>query len=88
MTYRSINRLAPSYLCDLVEPDIKERNLRSRHQHRLKLQTSRLVCYGDRSFKVAAPKEWNKLPLNIRQSPTVDCFKSRLKTYLFDLCYK
>ena len=83
MTYRAINRLAPSYLCGLVGSDIKERNLRSRHQHRPKLQNSRRICYGDRSFKAAAPKQWNKLPLNIRQSPTVDCFKSRLKpTYL------
>ena len=86
MTYRANNRLAPSYLCDLVEPDINENFYSRVTKHGLKLQTSRLSCYGDRSFKVAAPKEWNKLPMNIRRSPAVDCFKSRLKTYLFDLC--
>ena len=63
MTYHAINRLTPSCVCDLVEPDIKERNLCSRHQHRLKLQNSRLVGYGDRSFKVAAPKSGTNSPL-------------------------
>ena len=88
MSYRAVKKLSSSYLCDLVDPDIKERDLCSRHHHRLKLQNSRLVCYGNRGFKVATPKEWVKYPLNIKQSPTVDCLKSRLKTYLFDFCFK
>ncbi len=87
MTYRAINNLAPIYLCDLVEPDVKERVLRSTYQHRLKPQDSRLISYGDRSFFVAAPKEWNKLPIDIKTAPTIDCFKTKLKTYLFKQFY-
>ena len=30
-----------------------------------------------------APKLWNDLPLEIRTAPTLSCFKTRLKTYLF-----
>ena len=35
-------------------------------------------------FSFGAVVEWNKLPLDLRQSPSVAVFKSRLKTYLFE----
>jgi len=38
---------------------------------------------GKRSFSYLAPTVWNKLPLNIRLSPTFDTFKRHLKTHLF-----
>ena len=31
-----------------------------------------------------APKLWNGIPLQIRQSPSVDVFKKRLKSHLFE----
>ncbi len=83
MAYKCINNLAPPYLCCLVERDIKERVLRSRNKHLLKVPDSRLVSYGDRSFKVAAAREWNKLPLHIKLAPTIDSFKAELKPYVF-----
>ena len=46
------------------------------------------VTYGDRSFSAAGPREWNNLPLSIRQSPTVNSFISALKTRLFKIAYK
>ena len=44
--------------------------------------------YGDRSFAYAAAMEWNKLPLEIRQLPSVDSFKKHLKTHLFQQYFK
>ena len=38
---------------------------------------------GDRAFVHAAPSIWNMLPYGIRNSKTIDCFKSQLKTFLF-----
>ena len=35
------------------------------------------------SFSYDAPKLWNDLPYDIRSAPNLSCFKSRLKTYLF-----
>ena len=35
------------------------------------------------SFSYDAPKLWNDLPHDIRSAPNILCFKSRLKTYLF-----
>ena len=37
-----------------------------------------------RRFSVAAPRLWNSLPLNCRTAPSVNIFKIRLKTFLFD----
>ena len=37
----------------------------------------------NKSFSYDAPKLWNDLPLEIRTAPTLSCFKTRLKTYLF-----
>ena len=37
---------------------------------------------GDRAFSVCAPKIWNTVPLEIRQSSTVVLFKKKLKTLL------
>ena len=35
------------------------------------------------SFSYDAPKLWNDLPHDIHIAPNLSCFKSRLKTYLF-----
>ena len=43
----------------------------------------KLKSYGERSFQHAAPTEWNKLPLLIRESPSLVIFKTQLKTFLF-----
>ena len=40
--------------------------------------------FGDRCFKIAAPRLWNLLPLYIRVESRKDVFKKSLKTYLFD----
>ena len=44
---------------------------------------SNTKTYGDRTFSVNAPREWNMLPLDVRLSNSVDSFKRNLKTHLF-----
>ena len=52
-----------------------------------------LICtqgypvYGEKCFQFAGPKEWNNLPLLIRESPSIYIFKSRLKTFLFNCAF-
>ena len=41
--------------------------------------------YGDQSFSVIGPKVFDMLPESVKQSLTIDSFKSSLKTYLFTL---
>ena len=53
----------------------------------LQFELAGLKSYGHRAFSFGAVVEWNKLPLDLRQLPSVAVFKSRLKTYLFEKCY-
>ena len=41
---------------------------------------------GGRTFAVAAVKEWNKLPINIRSSQNVKPFKQNYVNYFKDSC--
>ena len=83
LTYKCVNGLAPLYLCDLVSPMKSTRALRSTSKHLLSVPVTKMKTYGDRAFSCAAAVEWNKLPNDIRQSPSLDIFKSKLKTHLF-----
>ena len=61
-------------------------NLRSTHDTLILQipQTKIKITLGDRSFFLcAAPRLWNRLPLDIRKCRTLDIFKSKVKTYLF-----
>ena len=84
ITYKIINDLAPSYLQCLVTRYTPARNLRSTNQGLLSVPKSASATYGDRAFSVAAPRLWNQLPLHIKNSESVNQFKSLLKTHLFE----
>ena len=45
------------------------------------------ILGGDRSFACAAPSQWNKLPPSVRNAKSITCFKSKLKTHLFECAY-
>ena len=83
ITYKALNNLAPSYICDLLTSYTPSRQLRSSSKRLLVSPSSNLKTYGARSFSVASPSLWNALPFEIRNAPSVSFFKSRLKTFLF-----
>ena len=74
--FKCVNGLAPSTISDLItvqNPEtvlLKESNLQTK--------------YGHRSFSYCAPKYWNCLPLNLRQTRNVTGFKSMTKYFLFN----
>ena len=85
--YKIVHGLAPSYLNDLPVLYVPRRVLRSADKLLLCQPSYRLKSYGFRAFSVCAPSLWNKLPKDIKCSPTVVTFKRKLKTYLFRLAY-
>ena len=85
LTYSCVNGLAPKYLCELISLYKPSRTLRSPSLHLLHVPKYRLSTYGQRAFQVSAPTEWNKLPLEIRLSTSIEIFKTNLKTYLFSI---
>ncbi len=83
LTYKSYHGLAPSYLSCLLSHHQSQRSLRSDNLHLLSIPHYNFTSFGDKSFCVHAPRLWNKLPLNIKLSPSFDSFRSQLKTFLF-----
>ena len=64
MVYRSLHKMAPDYICDLLHPVASKYRLRSAIRYQLHTPRTNLVSAGDRAFSAAAPKLWNKLPIN------------------------
>ena len=90
LTYKCINGLAPSYLRDLITPRKQTgHNLRKDNDPTLLEKTfSSKYRHTRAAFSLNAPKLWNGLPRGIRESSTVEMFKTRLKTHLFRLAYE
>ena len=83
ITYKALQNMAPGYISDLISTYQPARSLRSADASLLNVPYSRLATCGDRAFSVAAPKLWNSLPLQLRNSTSLTSFKSGLKTFLF-----
>uniref|UniRef100_A0A8C5I3C7 Reverse transcriptase domain-containing protein n=1 Tax=Gouania willdenowi TaxID=441366 RepID=A0A8C5I3C7_GOUWI len=85
--FKAWNGLAPQYITDLIQIYRPQRALRSEGQLQLVVPKANRKTKGDRAFSVVGPKLWNALPLHIRTAPTVECFKSRLKTHFYSLAF-
>ena len=86
--YKALNGLAPEYLCNMVESYAPDRVLRSASQNLLVVPRGKHCQYGMRTFAMAAATLWNFLNVRdrgnkIRGSPSLESFKSNLKTLLF-----
>ena len=87
LTYKALNGHAPQYLSALISKYVPPRPLRSEDQYLLSSPRWRLETFGKRAFSKAAPTLWNPLPLSVKQAPSIDSFKTRLKTYLFNKAF-
>ena len=87
ITYKCMNNEAPDYLQELLKKYVPKRSLRSENQNLLVVPKGELKYFGRRAFQYVAPCLWNNLPLEIRQAPSTNSFKSMLKTHFFRLSY-
>ena len=85
LVYKCIVGEAPAYLMDMIqERDMCQEGLRSNRDHKsLVVPQTRRQAFASRSFSVVGPMLWNSLPNTIKQSNTLDVFKTKLKTHLF-----
>ena len=84
LCYKCITGTAPSYLCDCLQLYTPSRTPRSASDTlSLQIPRTRHSTVGSRAFSVFGPSTWNDLPLPLRQKPSLDSFKSNLKTFLF-----
>jgi len=85
MVHRCLYGDAPSYLVDLITSAAAtaKAGLRSAAFKTVAvLRTMSLL--GDRSFAVAGPRAWDKLPPPLRCVHSVAAFKCQLKTFLYN----
>lgn len=85
--FKALHGCAPSYIANMISLYCPPRSLRSSSQRLLDVRTANLKTKGGRAFSIAAPNLWNSLPDHIRFSPSIDHFKSALKTHLFALAF-
>ena len=87
ITYKCIHHIAPSYLSDMLHTREEVRTTRSSDTLQLHVPKTNLKYAGDRAFCAAAPRLWNKLPVELRKVDSLEHFKTKLKTHLFAKAY-
>ena len=81
MMYKAMHGSAPVYLSGICERSCVEGRTQSPARGDLVVQRTR-TKFGERAFVVAGPAEWNQLPCSIRNSSSVNSFKTALKTFM------
>ena len=83
-TYKALNGQTPQYISELLKPvaETRDRHLRSSSNGTLAVPRSRTSVF-DRSFSVSAPRLWNSLPIDIRNSTTLNGFKNSLRNVVY-----
>ena len=85
ITYKALNGQGPHYIKDLLtfKAPKSGRSSRAVTNKELCIPKTKRAMFGDRCFKVIAPKLWNKLPIESRNVTSLSTFKTVLKTHLF-----
>ena len=86
LTCNTLSSGKPSYHANLIHLATPNRNLCFNKGPLLSAPKCKTKT-GTRVFSVRAPSLWNKLPLSIRSSESLTCFRQHLKTHLFGLGY-
>ena len=88
LTCRTLEGKGPSYLRDIIELYKSKTCVVLHSDGRLNLPWSKLVSYGDRAFRIAAPTEWNNLyHQTLKTAHCIICLNLSLQTYLFERYY-
>ena len=90
LVYRCLHGQAPSYLAaelHRVSDFDSRRRLRSASSAALIVRPTLRSSIGDRSFPVAAARPWNSLLPSVTASQSLQTFRKRLKTELFQRSY-
>ena len=87
LTHRAIHGAAPAYINSLITRRQFPRNTRLATEASesviLDPPITKRKTFADRAFSVFAPKEWNLLPVDLRNIEDYEQFRGHLKTYLF-----
>ena len=82
LAFRHFDGSLPPYLSKSLTIYQPSRNLRSSAEKLLVIPKRNLQS-GRHSFSFSAPAVWNSFPSDVRNTPTLSLFKSRIKTHFF-----
>ena len=77
--YKTLNHLNPDYMFEIFK-QTENRNSQ-RFKDIIASQSFKQIKYGKNSIRVLAPKLWNSLPNEAKSLPTLEAFKSFMKTW-------
>ena len=86
--FKCLNGQGPKYLSDLIISYDPNRLLRSSYKNLLAVPDYNLKTVGPRAFSICGPVLWNGIPDYIKESKSIQSFKSSLKTYYFRQAYQ
>ena len=87
LTYKCLNSQGPNYLSSLLLPRVNHSTVATRKDLDytwLNSHPFEKINYRSKGFRFIAPVAWNRLDKNIRESPNIDVFKTRLKTFYYN----
>lgn len=94
LIFKALATGSPKYLSDILQPYSSSRCTRMSDPENKLLATpyfDRRIhsskTHLEKSFGYYAPRQWNSLPLDIRTASTVEIFKNRLKSFLFEKAF-
>ena len=72
---------------EMLTQYIPSRSLRSSQKNQLIKPSPKLKHFGERAFTFVGPDLSNSLPEDVKSAPSLQTFKTKLKTYLFNVAY-
>ena len=89
LMFKAYHGLAPSYLCEAVKPYCPVYFTRSSEKKLADVNTTPTpkLKYGERAFANYGSKQWNTIPVGIREITSLSKFKQAIKTHLFKESY-
>lgn len=87
LAYRALTGLSPPYITEMLSIYKPVRPLRSGYKMLLCKPATTTTTFGSRTFAHTATSLWNTLPQSIKSADTLETFRSRLKTHLFNSAY-
>jgi len=85
LIYKTLNNMAPSYMTDIISFSKNDHySLWSVKHNDLVLKKKPKTQFFKDSFPYYSISMWNKIPCNIRNSSSIQSFKSQYRKYLFN----
>ena len=82
--YKALHNLSPLYMSELFT--LREMKYNLRNGNALTSYKPCTTSYGIDSVSHLAPKIWNQIPTEIRNSKSLNIFKAKIKTWTPDNC--